>query len=458
MNKQKLQQGQTVELEITDLNTSGEGVGRYEGQVVFIPNTVTGDRLTSKIVQSKTKFARGKIEQLVTSSPHRIRPQCIVADKCGGCQWQHIDPNYQLEAKRQQIIQAFQRIGGFDAIQVQPILHRSNFLNYRNKSTYPLARSITGQVQAGYYRQGSHKLVNLNQCPVQDQRLHPLLKDVKQDIQKRGWSIYDETNHQGKLRHLSLRIGSNTGEMLLTLISTDPQLNGIEDQAKVWLDKYPGLVGVCLNINCDRTNAILGKKTYTIVGKSYLREIFAGIELHIAADTFFQINTSAAELLFQAIVDQLNLQGDETIIDAYCGVGTFSLPLARKVRKVIGIEINSSSVEQAKKNAALNQITNVSFYTGKVKNCISNIEHKPDILILDPPRKGCDPQVIETILNLQPSCIVYISCKPATLARDIQLLCHSGIYQPVFIQPADFFPQTTHVECYVILKSIIIDK
>ncbi len=449
---QKLQQGQTVELEITDLNSSGDGVGRHEGRVVFVPNTVTGDRITTKIIQSKAKFAKGTVQQLLTPSPQRIRPKCIVADKCGGCQWQHIDMDYQREAKRQQVIQAFQRIGGFPNIQVQPILHTAEDLNYRNKSTYPLARSATGQVQAGYYRYSSHKLVNLNQCPAQDERLHPLLKEVKQDIQQRGWSIYNETNHQGKLRHLSLRIGRNTGEILLTLVTADPKLVGIEEQAQLWLDKYPGLVGVCLNINSDRTNAILGKITRTVAGKSYLREIFAGVELHIASDTFFQVNTSAAELLLQAIIEQLNLIGNETIIDAYCGVGTFSLPLARKVSQVIGIELNPASIEQANNNAKINQIKNATFYPGRVKDCLEQIELQPDILLLDPPRKGCDPQVITAILNLQPSRIAYISCQPATLARDIKLLCQSKMYRPVQIQPVDFFPQTTHVECCVILN------
>ena len=452
---QKLQQGQIVELEIDDLNTSGEGVGRHEGRVVFVPNTVTGDRLQAKIVQSKAKFARGKVQQLLTSSAERIRPQCIVADKCGGCQWQHITADYQRSAKRKQVVQAMQRIGGFANLEVQPMLHGDKALNYRNKSTYPLGRSATGQVQAGYYRQGSHKLVNLNQCPVQDERLHPLLAEVKQDIQNQGWSIYNEATHRGKLRHLALRIGTNTGEMLLTLVSTDQNLAGIESQAQTWLDRYPDLVGVCLNINSDRTNAILGKKTYTVSGKSYLREIFADIELHIAADTFFQINTQAAELLFADIVKQLNLTGEEKAIDAYCGIGTFSLPLATKIKQVVGMEINANSVQQATKNAALNRLDNATFYAGKVKDSLLDIDFQPDFILLDPPRKGCDSQVIKTILDLQPSTIVYISCKPATLARDVSLLCQSGIYQPDYVRPADFFPQTTHVECYVILRKAL---
>ena len=451
---QKLQQGQVVELEITDLNTHGDGVGRHEGQVVFVSDTITGDRLTTKIVESKAKFAKGKVNKLLDSSPHRVRPSCIVADKCGGCQWQHIDVNYQRQAKQQQVIQAFQRIGGFSSFEVQPILYSDHALNYRNKSTYPLGRSHTGQVQAGYYRQGSHKLINLNQCPVQDQRLNQLLREVKQDIQEQGWSIYNETTHQGKLRHLSLRIGQHTGEILLTLVTTDPQLANREEQAQQWLERYPGLVGVCLNINRDRTNTILGETTHTILGKPYLREIFAGVELHIAADTFFQINTSAAELLLQKITQQLNLKGSETIIDAYCGIGTFSLPLAKKVKQVIGIELNPRSVKQAQSNAALNKIDNAIFHAGKVQEHLQQIKIQPDIILLDPPRKGCEAQVIETIRYLQPSQIAYISCKPATLARDIQMLCESGVYQLARIQPADFFPQTTHVECCALLNKV----
>ena len=334
------------------------------------------------------------------------------------------------------------------------MLHTPNVLNYRNKSTYPLARSATGQVQAGYYRASSHKIVNLNQCPVQDARLHPLLKEVKQDIQNRGWSIYDETKHRGRLRHLSLRIGANTGEMLLTLVTTDLKLTEIANQAAIWLDRYPQLVGVCLNLNRGRTNVIFGQETYTIAGKSYLREIFAGVTLQISADTFFQINTAAAELLLEKLSQQLNLQGNEILVDAYCGIGTFSLPLARQVKRAVGIEISASSIARARQNAQLNQIENATFYVGKVATGLEKLEFKPDVVLLDPPRKGCNSQVIQTLLNLKPSQIAYISCKPATLARDIKLLCETGIYQPSFIQPADFFPQTTHVECLVILKKI----
>ena len=445
------QQGNLVELKITDLNSTGDGVGRFAERVVFVPDTVTGDRVLVRLTQVKPKYAQGKLQQLLEPSPHRIRPRCIVADKCGGCQWQHIDYDYQREAKRQQVIQALQRLGGFTALPVEPILYTANHLHYRNKSTYPLARSAKGHVQAGYYRQGTHQLVNLNQCPVQDSRLNPLLAAIKQDIYQRGWSIYTEKRHQGKLRHLSLRIGQRTGEILLTLVTTNWQLEGIEAQAQTWLEQYPQLVGVCLNRNGAKTNVIFGSQTRTIAGKDYVREEFAGIELHIRADTFFQINTEAAELLFTKIADTLNLQGTETIVDAYCGIGTFTLPLAQKVKQAIGIELNSASIEQAQHNADINHIKNVKFIAGSVEQTLPQLPIQPDIIFIDPPRKGCARIVIDTLLALKPPRIIYISCKPATLARDIKLLCLGADYRISLVQPVDFFPQTTHVECLVFL-------
>jgi 23S rRNA (uracil1939-C5)-methyltransferase len=218
------QQGETLDLDITDLTSSGDGLGRWQERVVFVPDTVPGDTVRARLVQVKSTFGRAKVRQLITPSPDRVRAACIVADKCGGCQWQSIDYPAQLAAKQQQVVAAFTRIGGFENPPVLPILASDAPLGYRNKATYPLGRSPEGQVKAGYFRQGSHKLVNLNQCPVQDERLNPLLAEVKRDIQERGWSIYNETKHQGRLRHLSLRVGRRTGEQLLTLVSTAPNL------------------------------------------------------------------------------------------------------------------------------------------------------------------------------------------------------------------------------------------
>ncbi len=446
------QQGDLTEVTVTDLSDTGDGVGRSDDLVVFVPDTVPGDRVLVRLVHVKPKYAQGKRQQLLQPSPHRIQPSCIVADKCGGCQWQHIDYEYQLEAKRNQVVQALERIGGFVAPPVDPVLAAFSPLGYRNKATYPLGRSRTGQVQAGYYQKGSHQLINLNQCPVQDQRLNPLLLEVKQDIQKRGWQIYNEQRHTGDVRHLSLRIGRRTGEMLLTLVVKDWNLPRIQDQAQEWLNRYPHLVGVSLNRNQELTNTIFGSQTRCIAGLPYLREKFAGLEFQVGSDTFFQVYTETAEALLEVIQSELNLLGSEVLLDTYCGIGTLTLPLAKQVRQATGLELQPEAVELAILNAQNNQINNVNFMTGPVEKLLPQMEIVPDIVLLDPPRKGCDRVVIETLLRSLPQKIVYVSCKVATLARDLKLLCENGVYSITRVQPADFFPQTAHVEAAAFLE------
>jgi 23S rRNA (uracil1939-C5)-methyltransferase len=446
------QQGELVTLEISDLSDSGDGVGRYHQRVVFVPDTVPGDRAIVRLVRVKPTYGFGKLQELQSPSPHRIRPHCIVADKCGGCQWQQVSYEYQLEVKRNLVVQALERIGKFHNAPVDPVLASPTFLAYRNKATYPLTRSHAGQVQAGYYQKGSHQLINLNQCPIQDERLNPLLAEVKQDIQQRGWGIYDETHHRGKVRHLGLRVGRRTGEILLTLVVKDQNLAGIEEQAQTWLDRYPGLVGVALNINGDRTNAIFGSETLCIAGQPFLHETFAGLTFQIRPDTFFQVNTETAEALLQTVIEELHLQGQEVLVDAYSGIGTLTLPLAKQVQQAIGLEVQPEAIAQAALNAALNQIDNVTFQLGTVEQTLPTLSVHPDLVILDPPRKGCDPAVIQALLDIHPDRIVYMSCNPATLARDLKLLCDSGHYRLRRIQPADLFPQTSHVECAAFLE------
>lgn len=449
------QQGQLVEVEIVNLSDSGDGVGRWGNRVVFVPNSVTGDRAIVRLLRVKPQYAFGKLHQLLARSPFRVRPSCIVADKCGGCQWQHIGDRYQQDSKSELVRQALERIGGFSDPPISPILTARSPLHYRNKVTYPLGIGPAGNVQAGYYRQGTHQLVNLNQCPVQDERLNPLLAGVKRDIQQQGWSIYDEKRHQGQLRHLSLRIGLRTGEVLLTLVSTDLALPRLEEQAQAWLQAYPQLVGVAVNLNPRRTNAIFGRETRCIAGRPYLREIFAGLEFRLRPETFFQVNTEAAELLLDVIVERLNLQGREILLDAYCGIGTFALPLAKRVQQVIGIEVQAASVQQARINAEANAIANFTPLAGTVESQLPKLNEIPDVVLLDPPRKGCDRAVLEALLHIRPQQIAYISCKAATLARDLKALCQTGLYQLTAIQPADFFPQTPHVECAAFLRKFL---
>ncbi|WP_088891212.1 23S rRNA (uracil(1939)-C(5))-methyltransferase RlmD [Leptolyngbya ohadii] len=460
-HQQQWQQGQLLDLTISDLNHDGSGVGRWQGRVIFVPDTVPGDRLWVRLLRVKPTYAYGKLHEIIEPSEHRVRPGCIVADKCGGCQWQQIDYAYQLEAKRNLVIQDLERIGGFVQPPVNPVLAVSSALDYRNKATYPVQVSITSgkspqaqrrTVQAGYFQKGSHHLINLNQCPIQDQRLNPFLAEIKRDIQAIGWSIYDETTHRGEIRHLGLRIGRRTGEVLLTIVARTGKLTNLNEQAQTWLDRYPDLKGVCLNVNPDRTNAIFGSETRCIAGEDFITEILADLQFRIQPTTFFQVNTEQAEALLQFIQRQLNFQGTEILVDAYCGIGTLTLPLARQVRQAIGIELQPEAIEQANANAALNQITNATFHIGKTEAILPQLDISPDVVLLDPPRKGCEASVIETLLQMQPDRIVYVSCNPSTLARDLKLL--SSQYELTQVQPADFFPQTAHVEAAAFLKKL----
>ncbi|MEL6603679.1 MAG: 23S rRNA (uracil(1939)-C(5))-methyltransferase RlmD [Cyanobacteria bacterium J06614_10] len=449
--KPKWQQGETIKLTITDLSNGGEGVGRWQERVVFVPNTVPGDEMRVQLTKVKETHGFGKPAGIVKASPQRVRPACIVADKCGGCQWQQVSYEAQLAAKHQLVVDALTRIGKLDDVEVGPVIAATETLGYRNKATYPVGRSQTQKVKAGYYQKGSHRLVNLNQCPVQDSRLDPILAGIKQDIQNREWKIYDERTHKGHIRHLSLRIGRRTGQILLTIVSRSVKLKGIHEQAEAWMERYPNIAGVLVNLNWKKTNAIFGPETFSIAGEAYLEEAFAGLTFHIQPTTFFQVNTQQAERLLQQIATELALTGEEVIVDAYCGVGTFTLPLAKQAKYCIGLESFTESVVQAQANAALNQIENVGFRIGDVAALLPGLETTPDIVLLDPPRKGCEPTVLEALIALHPQRIVYVSCNPATLARDLRVLCESGGYHVNRVQPADFFPQTAHVECAVFL-------
>ncbi len=445
-----LEQGSIVPLTIESLTGTGDGLGHAAGQVVFVPNTAPGDQIEARLVRVKRGHATGILHRLVQPSPLRVDPLCIVADKCGGCQWQQVDYNAQLTAKQQIAQDALYRLGGFDLPPMAPILGTEDPFHYRNKSTYPIQKRPEGGIKAGYYRRGSHTLINLNQCPIQDQHLDPFLAQIKSDFEAAGWQPYVEAKHQGSLRHLGLRVGRRTGEVLLTLVSRDLNLPDLEDWADRWMERYPNLVGVCLNLNPHKTNAIFGAETQVIRGRSALQELFAGYTVWVDSTSFFQVNTDQAERFFSWIVAQMGLSGSETVVDAYCGIGTLSLLLAQQSKQVIGIESLPDAIRQARHNSRYNHISNIAFIEGSVEAELPTIPPS-DGVVLDPPRKGCDPAVLETLLLRQPQHIVYISCHPATLARDLRILTDSGIYQLRGWRAADFFPQTAHVECVAFL-------
>lgn len=445
-------QGGSIPLTISDLTAQGDGLGQFQGRVVFVPNTVPGDQIRVRLVRVKPNYATGLLQELEQASPHRIRPACIVADKCGGCQWQHVDYDLQLQTKQQIVRDALERIGHLQLPPAEPILAAPQILRYRNKVTYPIDEN-GGRIRIGYFQQGSHRLINLNQCPVQDERLDVYLQEIKIDLQEAGWPTYDEGQHRGRLRHLGLRIGRRTGEVLLTLVSRDARLPELENWAERWMGRYPDLVGVCLNLNPHRTNAIFGAETLLVAGRSALQEQFAGHTIWIDSTSFFQINTEQAETFFTWIGSQLSLSGHETVVDAYCGIGTLSLLLAPRVSRVLGVESLPEAVAQARHNARVNQIDHARFFEGAVETVLPTLP-PADVVILDPPRKGCDRSVLETLLLQHPHQIVYISCHPATLARDLEVLVGSGRYRLTQWRAADFFPQTGHVESVAFLTKI----
>jgi 23S rRNA (uracil1939-C5)-methyltransferase len=461
------QQGESLEIEIVDLSDRGDGVGRWHDRVVFVPQTAIGDRVEVRLVRVKRSFAHAKLLNIVKPSPDRQRPPCILADKCGGCQWQHVvyatgeneaagEQGGQLGAKYQQVVQALQRIGGFETPPVDAVKTTGQDLHYRNKVTYPVDRGQDGRVRAGYYQQGSHKIVNLNQCPVQPEAFDEILQQVKRDIEDCDWPIYDEKQHTGEIRHIGLRIGYHTGEMLLTLVTRGGKLPDLEAQAQHWLKGFPNLVGVTININPQKTNAIFGAETYTVAGSGVLNEKFAGLNLELGSDTFFQVNTEAAEIMIETLIEGLKLQPEESLLDAYCGIGTFTLPLAKAVKQAIGIEVHERSVDRAEANAIANGIENAFFYAGRVEDRLFQVASdrlfgEVDAVILDPPRQGCDPIVIDALRRLKPKRIGYASCKPATLARDLKMLCEGGLYTLDRVQPVDLFPHTSHVESIAFL-------
>jgi 23S rRNA (uracil1939-C5)-methyltransferase len=444
-----IQQGDALDLEITTLTAGGDGLGHYEGRAIFVSDSVPGDQLRIRITEAK-KIVRGKILEVVQPSNHRVRPPCIVADKCGGCQWQAVSYATQLAQKKQIVIDSLVRIGGFEHPPVEEVLGAEDPLHYRNKSTFPVGANQQGKIMAGYYRKQSHDLINLNQCPVQDEKLNSILEKTKALIQEMGWSAYHEKNNAGYIRHLGLRIGRRTDKVLLTLVTTELNLPNLEKFCTAIHQQFRSVVSICLNLNDQPTNAIFGPQTKVITGKGFIQEQFCGLEFQVGPTTFFQVNTEQAEQTIRKLLEIAQFTKEDKVVDAYSGIGTLSLPIAQHVKKVIAIESFAPSVQQAQLNAQNNRIGNVAFLAGTVEDQLAEVLQPEHTLILDPPRKGCDPSVLEVILKKQPRRLFYLSCNPSTLARDLKHL--STQYELKMVIPIDFFPQTYHVEALSYLE------
>ncbi|GAB4214194.1 MAG: 23S rRNA (uracil(1939)-C(5))-methyltransferase RlmD [Synechococcales cyanobacterium] len=371
-------------------------------------------------------------------------PRCPVADRCGGCQWQHIDYADQVTHKQQQAEYHLLGIPGWDGPKPWPMVVARDPYGYRNKAIFP----VRADFRLGLYAQDSHDIVPINHCPVQDPRLDEILSMLLADLPHTGWIPYDERTHSGQIRYISLRVGRRTGECLITLISRDPDLPDIESWADHW-HHGAGVVGVCLNINRDPGNRIWGSPTYTLAGEAVIHEMLGGLMFQLDSRSFFQAHTEQAESLFQWILQVLPLDQLHSGIDAYCGIGTLTLLLAQHLPRLVGIESIPEAIQQARDNAALNDLTHIEWHCAAVEAQLSQFL-PADLVVVDPPRKGCDAAVLHSLLHTPPQWLVYISCALPSLGRDLSVLL-SG-FRVVQWRAADFFPQTPHIEIAVILQ------
>jgi 23S rRNA (uracil1939-C5)-methyltransferase len=452
--------GEVLQLQIDGLGHDGQGVGRWRDMALFVPGALPGEQVSVRVRRVARRHLEADLIGVESASPQRIRPACILAERCGGCSLQHCSDAAQNSLKTDQVIQALRRIGQLQA-PVASIWHAEAALGYRNRALIPLERTPDGVLRAGYYRRGSHRIVNMNRCPVLDPRIDGLIEPLKADLEDSGWPVDVNLTGSGGLRHLALRVGHHSDDVLITLVSSHDQLPGLQALAQRWQERWPQVVGVGLNLQPKASNVVLGPETRTIAGRSWLRESFAGLELHIGADTFFQVNTPQAERVVPLLERFFQPGPSVPLVDAYSGIGTFSLPLAAAGSPVLGLEAHERSVQQANANASRNGLSHARFEHTDVEAVLAERLHGCGGLLVDPPRKGLSPATVAAILQALPARLAYISCNPATLARDLQLLCAAGDdaptpapYRLLQVQPVDFFPQTSHVECVALLERV----
>ena len=449
--KETVKKNEIYEIEITDIGTNGEGIGKLNELVIFVPDAVTGDKLKVKILKVKKNLAYGKVEAILEPSPLRREPYCAVSQKCGGCQLQHLSYKAQLEWKQNKVYNALTRIGGLKNLEVLPTLGMENQMHYRNKAQYPI-RKEGNQIQIGFYASRSHRVIDWDCCGIQDKRCEQVIQVVRKFLDTYKISIYDEVTHTGLVRHLMVRTGFFTGEMMVCLVINGESLPHTEDFLKA-LQGIEGITSVVLNINKAKTNVILGHETKVLQGRAYIIDTIGDLKFKISPLSFFQVNPLQTKVLYDKALEYAGLTGKEVVWDAYCGTGTISLFLAQKAKKVYGVEIIEPAIENAHDNATLNNIHNVEFFVGKAEEIIPAQYEKglvADTIVVDPPRKGCDQALLETLIKMAPGKIVYVSCDPATLARDLGYLVDKG-YKVEKVQPVDMFPETTHVETVVCL-------
>ena len=460
------------------MGVDGEGIGKYEGMTFFVKDAVIGDTIRAGITKLKKNYGYARVQEILEPSPYRVQPECPLYARCGGCQIQAMDYRQQLCYKQKKVRGNLIRIGGFapeliDSV-MEEIVGMEQPYRYRNKAQFPIGADRDGMPVAGFYAARTHNIIPVEDCKLGVTQNEQILGVVLSYMRENGVRPYDETTGRGLVRHVLIRYGFTSKELMVCLVinrETLPQEKKLVDA----LCKIEGMTSISVNINRKNTNVILGEETRTVWGSDYITDQIhlrdcdhdfaltdTAIAYHISPQSFYQVNPVQTEKLYSLALSYAGLTGRETVWDLYCGIGTISLFLAQKAGKVYGVEIVPQAIEDARSNAALNGITNASFFVGKAEEVLPEFYEKesrkpdadmlhPDVIVVDPPRKGCDEKCLETMLRMEPDRIVYVSCDPATLARDLKILCGGG-YALRKVRPVDQFGHTTHVETVVKLS------
>ena len=440
------------ELIINSYSHQGEGIGKVNNFAVFVPGTIQGERVKAKITEVKKNFARGQLEEVISSSPYRVKPLCPVYRFCGGCHLQHIAYKKQLEMKKEIVENALNRIGN-QSIKALPTIGMKDPWRYRNKGHFHLARE-NRKIQLGFYKPKSHTLVPACQCRLFSTVINRLVKYLEEHLTRGEISIYDNETDQGNLRGIILKESKSTGEIMVIFITKEKKLKIGETFLDVLIKDFSQTVSVYQNINKSSKMVLLGKDFKLLKGKTSIEDAIGSFKFKISPSSFFQVNVSQAQALFEKIVEYANLSGEETVIDSYCGTGAISIYLAGKAKRVYGLELEKGAVKDSWENCKLNSLSNLKFFTGKAEKWLYRwIKNREEVqvMVIDPPRKGCSREMLRDIIKIKPEQILYVSCNLPTLARDINYLTQNG-YNLGKVQPVDMFPQTRHIECLAHLR------
>ncbi len=442
---------------IEDIGVNGEGIGKVDGYTLFIKDAIPGDVIRGIVTKDSKKYGYGRVMEIITPSPDRIEPECPVARRCGGCQIQEMSYERQLVYKKQKVKNNLDRIGKLENYTIHDTLGCKSPFRYRNKAQFPIGRNKDGKIIAGFYAGRTHAIIECEDCKIGVEENKDILNVIISHMEKYGIEPYNEEAHSGLVRHVLIRKGFTTGEIMVCIV-----INGKADKFRKadelvssLLKAVPEIKSISFNINRQKTNVILGEEIVNLHGNGYISDYIGDVKFRISPLSFYQVNPAQTEVLYGKALEYAGLSGDEIVFDLYCGVGTISLFLAKSAKKVYGVEIVPQAIDDARVNADINGITNAEFFVGKAEEVIPDLYNNKgitaDIVVVDPPRKGCDEKLLETIVAMSPERVVYVSCDSATLARDLKYLTENGFVVKE-VQPVDMFANSVHCECVVSLS------